>query len=57
MTDHEKQRHELEMEQIRTAIDKSIAQTLKLQKETRWYEIVIFTALGGVLVAAGKFLL
>lgn len=44
-------------EKIDAEIAKLIAETAKLNKETRWYDIVVIAGVVGALLATGKYLL
>jgi len=49
----QEQQTQLNIEKIQVEIAHIIAQTSKLNKETKWYELIMFAAIGGGLVAAG----
>ena len=48
---------ELEIEQIRAEISKTMAETAKLNKELRWYEVTLIVAITLALVAIAKLFL
>jgi len=51
------ERDELELEQIRAAISKTMAETAKIQQEMRWHWPVACSTIIIALLAAGKYLL
>ena len=43
MTDEQKAEHELKLRRIDAEIAHLLAQTTKLNKETKWYEIIVIS--------------
>jgi len=51
------ERSELEIEKLRTEINKMIAETAKVNKETRWYEVLLIVSVTLAVVAFSKLIL
>lgn len=49
--------HDLTNQKLEVEINKIIAETAKINKETRWYELVVISGVVMALLAAGKYLL
>lgn len=53
----EKTMNKLNEQKIQAEISKLLAETAKINKETRWYEFVVLTGVIVGLLAVGKYLL
>ena len=56
-TDKQQTEHELYLEKVRTEINHLLAQTAKVNKETKWYEILIIVSVTLAIVAIVKLFL
>ena len=50
-------KEDLEIDKLRTEINKMIAETAKVNKEIRWYEVIIIVSVTLAVVAVAKIFL